>query len=289
MFKSTKPEVKAVQEGESFNKDVSDHWADVQFSVLRQMVDVGRVNGRNVLMVVFERVTSVLRVWGPGPPPTSMKDLLRQTRQAEQFVPVTRRRYLENNTAGANQRQRQQNQENANAVRARQAAHHYTSTEQDAWNAIQRPNTLSDVVSLVDDRIREARKAGEFDDLPGRGKPINFDDRPQHVDSTTFIMNRIIKNQGGTLDWVDRGKDIDDAADRFRKKLSLHWSQCQRSQASLDWQRALGALADELKEVNRLVRNYNLSVPVPRMQRWGYTMERELEQLYKEEPPFGVK
>ena len=40
------------------------------------------------------------------------------------------------------------------------------------------PRSMRDFESLVEQRIREAQERGEFDDLPGAGKPIPDIDAP---------------------------------------------------------------------------------------------------------------
>ena len=47
---------------------------------------------------------------------------------------------------------------------------------------------------VVEERIREAIRQGEFDDLPGAGKPLLFDDRM--VPEDLRMAYRILKNSG---------------------------------------------------------------------------------------------
>ncbi len=50
---------------------------------------------------------------------------------------------------------------------------------------------------LAEQRIADAQRRGELDDLPGAGKPLVFDDDPL-VDGETRSFNRILKNAGFT-------------------------------------------------------------------------------------------
>lgn len=49
--------------------------------------------------------------------------------------------------------------------------------------------------TLVELRIREARARGDFEDLPGRGRPLPLDDDPL-VPEEVRVANRILKNAG---------------------------------------------------------------------------------------------
>lgn len=49
--------------------------------------------------------------------------------------------------------------------------------------------------SLVEQRIEEALARGDFDDLPGAGRPLDLDDDPL-VPEEMRVANRILKNAG---------------------------------------------------------------------------------------------
>ena len=48
---------------------------------------------------------------------------------------------------------------------------------------------------MVEDVIREAMERGEFDNLPGKGRPLNLSDDPL-LDPMTSIVNRILRDNG---------------------------------------------------------------------------------------------
>ncbi|NMG50598.1 DUF1992 domain-containing protein [Azoarcus communis] len=48
---------------------------------------------------------------------------------------------------------------------------------------------------LAEQRIAEAFRRGEFEHLPGAGRPLVFDDDP-FLSPETRMMNRILKNAG---------------------------------------------------------------------------------------------
>lgn len=48
---------------------------------------------------------------------------------------------------------------------------------------------------LVESRIQEAQRQGQFDDLPGQGRPLAIDDDPL-VPEEVRVAHRILKNAG---------------------------------------------------------------------------------------------
>jgi aarF domain-containing kinase len=50
---------------------------------------------------------------------------------------------------------------------------------------------------------QQARQAGWFDNVKGRGKPITEDPDLLHMDRTEFHLNRIMKRQGAKPPWIE--------------------------------------------------------------------------------------
>ena len=61
---------------------------------------------------------------------------------------------------------------------------------------------------VVEDLIQESMKNGEFDDLPGMGKPLDFTERNPMVDTMTHNLNKIMINNGFTPEWIMLEKEI---------------------------------------------------------------------------------
>ncbi|WP_102347780.1 J-domain-containing protein [Bacillus sp. Marseille-P3661] len=61
--------------------------------------------------------------------------------------------------------------------------------------------------NLVEQRIKDSIKNGEFDKLPGKGKPLNFDD-DSAVPSELRMGYKILKNAGMVPEEVQLKKDM---------------------------------------------------------------------------------
>jgi DnaJ family protein C protein 28 len=61
---------------------------------------------------------------------------------------------------------------------------------------------------LVEDLIAESMAKGEFDNLPGQGRPLQYSDYNPYVDSMTHNLNKVLINNGYTPPWISLGKEI---------------------------------------------------------------------------------
>lgn len=66
---------------------------------------------------------------------------------------------------------------------------------------------LSVLNNLVESRIKAADDAGEFDNLPGTGKPLVLDDDPL-VPEAVRVAHRILKNAGFVPPEVDNLREL---------------------------------------------------------------------------------
>jgi DnaJ homolog subfamily C member 28 len=73
--------------------------------------------------------------------------------------------------------------------------------------------------SLSEKTLREAIENGEFDDLPGRGEPIDLRENP-FEDPDLRTVHRLLRNAGFAPAWIEERKDIDAELARAKTKLS---------------------------------------------------------------------
>lgn len=70
----------------------------------------------------------------------------------------------------------------------------------------------------IDEIIRQAMEEGKFDDLPGKGKPLNLDQDP-HEDPDWRVAHHMLKSAGFSLPWIERLKEIQVEIDQARQVL----------------------------------------------------------------------
>ena len=76
------------------------------------------------------------------------------------------------------------------------------------------------LIDLITQRIREAEAAGEFDNLPGAGKPLPKEDDPENA-----LINRLIRENGAVPEFVSLSRelkklreDLRETGDRTRRR-----------------------------------------------------------------------
>jgi DnaJ family protein C protein 28 len=111
--------------------------------------------------------------------------------------------------------------------------------------------------SLVDQKIREAMEQGEFDDLPGSGKPIDVSVNP-FEDPEMRLAHRMLRNAGFAPSWIEERKDIDAELQIARNQLARVWTIRQNSRgteneqgAQARWKEAATSFRTQDAELNR--------------------------------------
>ncbi len=91
--------------------------------------------------------------------------------------------------------------------------------------------SLAFIEQIAEERIRAAQEQGAFDDLPGRGKPLDLDD-DAHVPPELKMAWRVLKNAGCLPPELEAEREIntalellsamDDEAQRYRQMQRLN-------------------------------------------------------------------
>lgn len=134
---------------------------------------------------------------------------------------------------------------------------------------------------MVDKQIRKAMDEGKFDNLPGKGKPIDWDDNP-FADPDSRTAYTMLKKHGFTLPWISERQDIETALDASRRNLLRTWRWCgekadMRPGEQYEWMRAIDTFRGEIDALNKRISSYNLKVPSDGFQRLPVNVDREIE------------
>ncbi|KAI5925916.1 hypothetical protein F4810DRAFT_613848 [Camillea tinctor] len=86
------------------------------------------------------------------------------------------------------------------------------------------PNTLTGLASLANERIEDAIARGQFKNIP-RGKGVERDARSDNpfIDTTEYIMNKMIKRQEIVPPWIEKQQELAKSAHIFRARLRSDW------------------------------------------------------------------
>lgn len=135
---------------------------------------------------------------------------------------------------------------------------------------------MSDFESPLDKMMREARERGEFDDLPGKGKPLKWEDET-HVPEEQRMANRLLRNNGFTLDWIEMGKELDARYEAIKERLAQ--ARTDRAAGHLNaagWQSTARDIVGQIRELNKRIIGYNLRTPHESFHKRPYPIDADL-------------
>ena len=139
--------------------------------------------------------------------------------------------------------------------------------------------------SLIDRKIREAMADGEFDDLPGKGEPIDLSENP-FEDPDWRMAHRMLRNAGFAPAWIEERKDIEAEIKAARSTLARVWSVLQNARhsehsksAEVRWRKALEDFRAKSAELNRRIQTWNLKTPAIGFHRNVIDVDREIDRI----------
>ena len=151
--------------------------------------------------------------------------------------------------------------------------------------------------SWIDQQIREARERGEFDNLAGKGQPLDLTPNPYARDRE--LAFKILKDAGFAPEWIELDKAIRKKIDMLRGTLARNWTWSENRLVGLQgrsdgWaaaerertlagrRAAVASFREEVKAINKEIEELNLKVPAPQFQRSQLDADRELARLEDE-------
>ncbi len=133
--------------------------------------------------------------------------------------------------------------------------------------------------SLVDKLIRESMERGEFEDLPGKGEPVDLRENP-FEDPDVRTAHRLLRNAGFAPAWVEDRKDIDarlhEARTTLRRARDLYRHEIP---GGARWQRAVREFRQTVAELNQRIRMYNLKAPAAVFHRKVFDVDAWIREL----------
>jgi DnaJ family protein C protein 28 len=159
---------------------------------------------------------------------------------------------------------------------------------------MEKPERPRDWESWIDQQIREAQERGAFDNLPGKGKPIDLSPNPYALDQE--LVFKILKDAGFSPEWIELDKAIRGKLERARTVLTRRWAwhqarldelsgrtdawaRAEKDRSLAGWRDAVSAFEEEVEAINAEIADLNLKVPSPRFQRSKVHASREIERL----------
>merc|ERR1712224_1057266 len=105
---------------------------------------------------------------------------------------------------------------------------------------------MSAFEAMAERRISETAAAGGFNDLAGKGKPIDLDSRPD-LNDPDALAAKVLRDAGVKPAWLELKGKIDSECEALRRRLRVS---CQASQKSPEILSAVQVLNGEIKRYN---------------------------------------
>ncbi|RFU25560.1 hypothetical protein B7463_g10779, partial [Scytalidium lignicola] len=167
--------------------------------------------------------------------------------------------------------QRVANARDKSSIYAGMKSNQMSDSEREAWRqelkdrfkpaARAMPTSFRGLAGLANERIEDAIARGQFKNIP-RGKGVQRDARADNpfIDTTEYIMNKMIKRQDIVPPWIEKQQELVKAANNFRARLRNDWKrQAARTIASRG-----GSLEEQIRTAERYAESERLYNPKTR-------------------------
>ena len=125
---------------------------------------------------------------------------------------------------------------------------------------------------IIDEIIKRAMEAGEFDHFPGTGKPIVWKDNP-YTPNEWRMAEDLLKKNDLAYPWMENRKEIEKLILDLKNQIALMTPLSTLVETEF---------SNQILKINKKIFDYNLSVPGVRLQRRTITLEEILQSIKQE-------
>lgn len=151
----------------------------------------------------------------------------------------------------------------------------------------------------IEKAIRKAMERGEFDNLPGMGKPFRFE-YDRHVPIEQRLAYRIMRDNDVLPDWIQLQQELDVLLKKARNNLRRNYQLAQKMRDKADQhhdpivavrmrleagdqiEHGLATFRDRVRVINSKISVYNLKVPASHLTRDLLDAQQEIEAIQSE-------
>ncbi len=132
---------------------------------------------------------------------------------------------------------------------------------------------------IAEQRIVEAMRRGEFDGLPGRGRPLVLAEE-SHIPPEWRMAVRLLKSAGLAPDWVMLWRELQE--DRRAAHRQLRQAAALTGLRGEAWEQALAVFKRRISEINDRIEGFNLRVPSLSLQRARLDQQAEIRRALED-------
>ena len=172
---------------------------------------------------------------------------------------------------------------------AREKAAEYRNPDEHTANQDHKVRDMDEWADIVSQRIEEAIRRGDFDNLSGHGKPMPVEREP-FVPEDQQMAFKLLKNNDLVPDWIAERREILRVVEHWRSEFQrivgeaqTAWTAAESEQRRLQleerWARWITRWEDEVVELNRRINTLNLKQPITHLEVYKVRLETELRAL----------
>jgi DnaJ homolog subfamily C member 28 len=148
---------------------------------------------------------------------------------------------------------------------------------------------------IIEKKIRAAQEEGKFDNLRGKGRPLNLEENP-FEDPAWRLAHHLLKENGFRPDWLEADVALREKLAQTRQALvrTRDWRAAElkalggrsdfeakqkRVLVQDEWERAVERFRESIRQINAGIATLNLKAPHRQFQRRKLVVEDELEKV----------
>lgn len=133
-------------------------------------------------------------------------------------------------------------------------------------------------MNFVDQLLEAAQQRGEFDNLPGAGRPIHLEEN--HFGKEKQMAYKLLKDNGYTLAFLQERKDLLEKIENLRLQLRRAAERSDQSIGGrLAWRRTAQSFRMRVKKLNEAIQTYNLKAPQTQFHIMTLDADQELRNV----------
>lgn len=142
--------------------------------------------------------------------------------------------------------------------------------------------------NLIEDLIEDGRQRGLFDDLSGKGQPLDL--RRNLFEGGQALSNQLLKDNNLRPAWLSHRLSVQERIDQFRQGVARSWQryaaayeqaagETHRTALTIGWDDECRRWESEIIELNKLVGDYNLRRPSSNLEIFTLRLNDELKRV----------
>ncbi len=144
----------------------------------------------------------------------------------------------------------------------------------------------TDYRDLIEDLIEDGRQRGLFDDLAGRGRPLELDPDT----GGNALANKLLKDNDLRPAWLNQRVEVVEKIDTLRADIARTWtrystafaqaqSDSHRGPLTIGWDDACKGWESAIVALNKQIEGYNLKRPASQLELFKLRLADELKRV----------